>query len=164
LDQRDLDGGGTLKEVIMQTTASSSFVELTLRLIDVSTNWFRRVASVNKVASLDSEELSCIARELGISAAELRVLAKQDRNAAALLYRRMEQLRLSPNHVDIAVLRDLQRCCSNCDSKQLCAHEFEDRPRSATWPQYCPNEQTLAALSRERQGAPASSAKMKTRR
>jgi hypothetical protein len=44
-------------------------------------------------------------------------------------------------------MRDLQRCCSNCDSKQLCAHELEDKPKGASWPKYCPNEQTIAALT-----------------
>ena len=133
----------------MQTTASNSFVELTQRLIEASKNWVRRRASVNEVTALDSEELSCIAHELGISAAELRDLANHDKNAADLLYRRMEQLRLDRNHVDIAVLRDLQRCCSNCGLKQLCAHELEDKPIAAAWPKYCPNEQTLFALKSE---------------
>jgi len=49
----------------------------------------------------------------------------------------------------VAVLRDLQRCCSNCDLKQLCAHELEDKPKGAVWPKYCPNEQTLVALAIE---------------
>ena len=133
----------------MQTMTSNSFVELTQRLIEASKNWARRRATANEVTTLDSEELSCIAHELGISAAELRVLANHDKNAADLLYRRMEQLRLDRNHVDIAVLRDLQRCCSNCDLKQLCAHELEDKPTGAVWPKYCPNEQTLVALTSE---------------
>jgi hypothetical protein len=80
---------------------------------------------------------------------ELRILANHDKNAADLLYRRMDQLRLDRNHVDIAVLRDLQRCCSNCDLKKLCAHELEDKPKGAIWPKYCPNEQTLVALTSE---------------
>ena len=133
----------------MQTIASNSFVELTQRLIEASKSWVRRRTSINEVATLDSDELSCIAHELGISAAELRVLVNHDKNAADLLYRRMEQLRLDRNHVDIAVLRDLQRCCSNCDLKQLCAHELEDKPKGAVWPKYCPNERTLVALTSE---------------
>ena len=133
----------------MQTRASNSFVELTHRWIEASKNWLQRRASVNEVADLDYEQLSCIAHELGISVSELRILANHDKNAADLLYRRMEQLQLDRNHVDIAVLRDLQRCCSKCDLKQLCAHELEDKPKGAVWPQYCPNEQTLVALTIE---------------
>ncbi|HUK08771.1 MAG TPA: DUF6455 family protein [Stellaceae bacterium] len=134
----------------MQTRASSIYVQLIQRLIDASKNWFGRIASVNEIAALeDSEELSHIAHELGISPAELRVLAKHDEKAADLLYKRMDQLRLDRNHIDISVLRDLQRCCSNCDLKQLCAHELEDKPIGATWPKYCPNEQTLSSLASE---------------
>jgi Family of unknown function (DUF6455) len=57
-----------------------------------------------------------------------------------------QALRLEPNRVDPLVMRHLQRCCSNCDSKQLCVHELEDKPKGATWPKYCPNEQTIKAL------------------
>ena len=133
----------------MQTMALNSFVNLAQRFIEALKNWVRRRACINEVTKLDSEELSCIAHELGVSAAELRVLANSDKTAADLLYRRMEQLRLDRNHVDIAVLRDLQRCCSNCGLKQLCAHELEDKPKGAVWPKYCPNEQTLVALTSE---------------
>ena len=133
----------------MQTIASNSFVEPTQRLIEASKSWIRRRTSINEVAALDSDQLSCIAQELGISAAELRGLASRDKNAADLLYRRMEQLQLDRNRVDIGVLRDLQRCCSSCGLKQLCAHELEDKPIGAIWPKYCPNEQTLVALTSE---------------
>jgi hypothetical protein len=36
------------------------------------------------------------------------------------------------------------RCCSNCDSKQLCVHELDDKPKGAIWPKYCPK--TIEAL------------------
>ena len=73
-----------------------------------------------------------IGRDLGISAAELRVLAGRNKAAAGLLIRHMETLRLEPSRVDPSVMRDLQRCCSNCDSKQLCGHELEDPRREAS--------------------------------
>src|SRR5689334_18690655 len=131
----------------MQTTASNPFSELPQRLSEALKRWFQRRAAASEIETLDMEELSSIARELGISAAELSVLARQDKHAADLLYRRMEQLRLDPNHVDLGVLRDLQRCCSGCGLKTLCAHEIEDKPVGAVWPKYCPNEHTLAALT-----------------
>ena len=131
----------------MQATAPNPFHELPQRLSEALKRWFQRRTSASEIDTLDLEELSRIARELGISAAELSVLAKHDKGAADLLYRRMEQLRLDPSHVDLGVLRDLQRCCSNCGLKQLCAHEIEDKPVGAVWPKYCPNEHTLAALA-----------------
>src|SRR5262249_7614935 len=84
--------------------------------------------------------------DLGISAADLHALATRDKTAADLLYHRLESLRLNPASVDPAVMRDLQRCCSTCDSKQLCAHELEDKPKGARWPTYCPKEDKIAAI------------------
>jgi hypothetical protein len=56
------------------------------------------------------------------------------------------------------VMRDLQRCCSKCKDKGRCVHELEDHPREPLWPKYCPNEQTLAALTEEQSSAPSQSA------
>jgi hypothetical protein len=122
-----------------------------LKLIRVFTEagkafWARR-AAVNELANCSELELARVAQDLGISAADLCVLASRDKTAADLLYRRLESLQLDPTSIDPILMRDLQRCCSNCDSKQLCAHELEDKPRGATWPKYCPNEQTIAALT-----------------
>jgi len=110
--------------------------------------WRKRVA-VNELADCDAREVARVAQDLGISAADLRVLASRDKTAADLLNRRLETLRLDPTSVDPALMRDLQRCCSNCDSKQLCAHELEDKPTNASWPKYCPNEETIAAIANQ---------------
>jgi hypothetical protein len=73
-------------------------------------------------------------------------LAKQSGDSAALLYRRLEQAGIDFRSVDSATLRDMQRCCSFCDSKAQCAHELEDHPKVANWPDYCPNRLTIEAL------------------
>jgi hypothetical protein len=112
----------------------------------------QRTVSVNEIEHLDPREMNCLAQDLGIPADELRILAAEDEHAADLLARRMETLGLDPARVDYAVMRDLQRCCSKCKDKGRCVHELEDRPREPLWPKYCPNEQTLAALTEERTG------------
>jgi uncharacterized protein DUF6455 len=111
--------------------------------------WQRR-ASVDEIDRLGPQETGCLARDLGVSPGEIRLLAAKDSHAADLLYRRMKTIGLDPADVDSAVMRDLQRGCSKCLDKGLCVHELEDRPREPTWPQYCPNEQTLDALAQER--------------
>ena len=78
-----------------------------------------------------SQDVARVAQDLEISAADLRTLASRDKMTADLLTRRLETLRLDPTSVDPALMRDLQRCCSNCNSKQLCAHELEDKPKAA---------------------------------
>jgi hypothetical protein len=110
--------------------------------------WQRR-AALDEIDRLGPQEARCLARDLGIPAADVRILAGKDSHAADLLYRRMETLGLDPARIDTAVMRDLQRCCSKCLDKGLCVHELEDRPREPTWPKYCPNEQTLTALTEQ---------------
>lgn len=117
----------------------------------------QRRVSANEVEQLDPQEMKCLAQDLGIPAGELRILAAKDKNAADLLARRMETLGLDPACVDSAVMRDLQRCCSKCKDKGRCVHELEDHPRDPLWPKYCPNDQTLAALTEEQSSAPSQS-------
>ena len=119
------------------------------QLIHRAVAWRRRRESVKEIEKMDTQEVRCIARDLGISPVEIRTLAAKGENAADLLVRRMKTIGLEPGQVDVAVMRDLQRCCSICTQKGLCIHELEDKPRATTWPKYCPNEQTLTALTDE---------------
>ena len=132
----------------MQTKPRPSpLVELLRLFTEVWKSFWAKRAAVNELANCGALEVVRIAQDLGISAADLRFIASRDKRAADLLNRRLQTLRLDPTSVDPAVMRDLQRCCSNCDSKLLCAHELEDKPKVASWPKYCPNEQTIAALT-----------------
>ena len=128
------------------------------QLKTATSNLRQRSTSIHEIEHLDPQETRCLVQDLGIPAAELRILAGKDKNAADLLARRMETLGLDPARVDSAVMRDLQRCCSKCKDKGRCVHELEDHPREPLWPKYCPNEQTLAALTEEQSSAPSQSA------
>jgi hypothetical protein len=117
---------------------------------DAWKNWYERRARLVEFDNSDSAEMERIARDLGTSVSELRALAGCDKNAADLLRRRLNSLNLDPVTIEPAVMRDLQRCCLQCGSKTLCVHELEDRPKEASWPTYCPNEQTIEALVAEK--------------
>lgn len=113
--------------------------------------WRKQRATVEEFERLPSAEFERIAKELGMTASELRRVLGLGDKAADLLLRRMQTLGLNPQQVDPAVMRDLQRSCACCSVKSLCAHELEDRPKGASWPKYCPNELTLRGLSSETQ-------------
>ncbi len=117
---------------------------------DIWKNWHERRARLIEFDNFDPVEIQRIARDLGTSVPELRILAGSGKNAASLLQRRLKSLNLEPATIEPAVMRDMARCCSKCDSKTLCEHELEDRPKEASWPKYCPNEQTINALVAER--------------
>src|SRR5262245_20555738 len=108
--------------------------------------WHRR-ASIEEVERLSRGDATSIAHALGVSNSDLRALAAKDATSADLLVRRMNTIGLEAARIDPAVMRDMQRCCSLCRDKGLCIHELEDQPREPMWPAYCPNEQTLAALT-----------------
>jgi hypothetical protein len=107
--------------------------------------WEKR-AAINELANCDPSEVARIAEDLGVSTSDLRVLAASDKGVADLLKCRLQELRIDPTNIDPAVMRDLQLHCARCNSKQLCAHELEDKPPIQSWPLYCPNEQTIEAI------------------
>ena len=116
-------------------------------ILDLWRKWRRHRAQVMELDCCGAVELDRIALDLGLSSSELHKIAAGDEEAASLLYRRLQSLRLDPKVIDPALMRDLQRCCANCKNKALCEHELEDEPKVAKWPSYCSNEQTIFALT-----------------
>ena len=103
----------------MQTKQQSSpLVELIAKFTEAVRAFWRQSKAINALANCDALEVARVAQDLGISAADLRILASKDKTAADLLNRRLETLRIDPTSVDPALMRDLQRCCSIRDSKQ----------------------------------------------
>jgi hypothetical protein len=94
-----------------------------------------------------------IARDVGVSGADLSILAGKWPDAADLLYWRMNETNLDRReitHADPQVMRDLQRVCTVCGSKRRCGHELANNPSDPAWQKYCPNATTLLALAAER--------------
>jgi hypothetical protein len=94
-------------------------------------------------------EIERIARDVRLTPAELRAVAKHGSAAADLLLERMAALDLDPAEVAQVgpqTFRDLQRACSLCESKRRCARELARDAAAPQWQDYCPNAQTLMAL------------------
>jgi hypothetical protein len=103
-------------------------------------------------------ETKHMARDVGLSSADLCVLAGKWPGAAAPLTERLKQLELDAADITQAkpqVMRDLQRVCSLCASKRTCEHDLARRPSNARWQDYCPNATTLTALLPDRAGKAA---------
>ena len=97
----------------------------------------------------DEAEIERMARDIRMSASELRAVARKGPKAADLLQRRMAALDLDPKEVawlEPAASRDLQRVCTMCKSHRRCAWDFARRAPPSTWNSYCPNTSTLEAL------------------
>jgi hypothetical protein len=116
-------------------------------LADAWARYRKRRAAIAELQALGHCELERMVQDAGVTFSDLLALAKQNGDSAALLYRRLEQAGIDSRKLDQAVLRDMQRCCTLCESKAECAHEIEDHPKAASWPDYCPNRQTIEALA-----------------
>lgn len=95
-------------------------------------------------------EIERMARDLRMSASELRAVAAKGPKAADLLLRRMAALDLDPKEVtrlEPETFRDMQRVCTLCEAHRQCARDFAHDAPQSKWEQYCPNAGTLAALN-----------------
>jgi hypothetical protein len=116
-------------------------------------NWNGRRRAMLDLDRCGSAEAGRIARDFGVSGADLSVLASKWPDSADLLYRRMNEINLDRNEitqVEPQVMRDLQRVCTVCGSKWKCEHELAKNPSDPAWQKYCPNATTLSALAAER--------------
>src|SRR5262245_16037202 len=119
---------------------------------DPLTRWWRRWrdrrAALAELATCSSE-VATIAQDLGVTPAELRVLAAKRPDAADLLSRRLAALQLDAGRPAVGagpVLRDLQRLCTMCKSKGRCARGLAEHPMSEEWQDYCPNADAIKLL------------------
>jgi hypothetical protein len=123
-------------------------------LSEIIVGWWQKWTGFNPVYSDISccvqDDVERIARDVGVSAAELRALAKLGPDSADLLQRRMAALNLDQNEVfqtEPGTLHDLQRICSMCESHKRCGQEIAQSSTDTAWEDYCPNAATLKVLS-----------------
>ncbi len=110
--------------------------------------WTRRRAAVDELERC-STDLEFIAHDVGMSPAELRIVAAKRPDAADLLYQRLAALGIELQQLtrkNPEVLRDLERVCTVCGSKRRCLHDLSAAPRYPGWRDYCHNVPTLDAL------------------
>ena len=133
-----------------QTNERPGFVS---RLAHWWRSWNDRRRAMADLDGCGPAEMERIARDVGVSGADLSILAGKWPDAADQLYWRMSEIkldRMEVTHVDPQVMRDLQRVCTVCGSKRRCEHELAKNPSDQTWQKYCPNATTLSALAAER--------------
>ena len=117
--------------------------------------WWRNMRAVRaSVGELEGcgKEVTQIARDLGLTPAELRNIASKGPGAADQLETRLEALHLNSAALrrdDPLVMRDLERVCTQCGSKYRCERDLARFPDDAVWRKYCPNATTLDALDNQ---------------
>src|SRR4051812_20757406 len=108
------------------TIASDQSQSVRNRIVGWWRRWRQQAAS-RAALELLSIETERIARDAGVGAGDLRVLAGKWPDAADLANRRMATLGLDAAQVgetQPAVMRDVQRVCSLCANKRVCEHDL----------------------------------------
>lgn len=103
-----------------------------------------------------AEEVEQIAKDLSISAGDLRAIASKGPGAADQLQKMLVALEVDPDTLmkgDPATMRDLQRLCAACTHKRRCQHELAEGTAAAHFHEFCPNAFTLDAIFREKAAA-----------
>jgi hypothetical protein len=122
------------------------------RPIEAILQWGRdwsRVDALSGLKCCGEEHVELVAKDLGMSASQLRALAKLGPEAADLLLRRMAAIDLDPKEVsrtEPRAFQDLQRVCAICESHRRCARDLARDSTISAWRDYCPNAATLIAL------------------
>ena len=104
----------------------------------------------------EPEEVQQIAKDLGISASELRAMASKGPGAADLLQKMLVALEVDPDALmksDPATMRDLQRLCITCAHKKRCQHELAEGTAAEHFHEFCPNAFTLDAVFKQKAAA-----------
>ena len=99
----------------------------------------------------DADDMARMARDVGLTASDLRALANHCSDAADLLQRRLAACGVSAKELAQTApteLRDMERLCTMCGSKGRCARDLSADPADPVWLQYCPNAPSLTQVAR----------------
>jgi hypothetical protein len=112
--------------------------------------WTRRRSTGLELKCCGEDEVERMAKDIGMSASELRTLANRGPDSADLLLSRMAALDLDRNEVsqtEPRTFQDLQRVCTMCNHHRRCRGDLARDADDPAWQDYCPNASTLMALN-----------------
>jgi len=130
----------------MRATNGGRMEGLLQRLLRRWRNWRTARADIEGLANA-GREAGNVARDVGVSTAELYSIARAGPDSADQLKLRLNAIELDA--VGARTLRDLERTCTLCGAKRQCERDLAQAPDDPVWQSYCPNAPTLQALLEE---------------
>jgi hypothetical protein len=124
-------------------------------VLDAIANWVRKYREAiglrNELANCAPEQVAVIARDIGLSPAELSFVTAKGPHAADELPKLLRALGVDPQKLaseDPGTMRELQRICVTCGHKGQCQHELARGTAARHYHDYCPNAISLDVLFR----------------
>ena len=115
-------------------------------VIEAVADWIKRyrdaIKTEKELARVDPDEIAAMARDLGITAVQLRELASKGPESTKLLKRLLIALDTDPKRlekIDPRIARDMLWLCFNCGAKNRCRHELSAGTAAQTFQEFCPN-------------------------
>lgn len=132
----------------MQAGAVEGKTSAVARLMSWADRWFHQGPGRGELDALSPEEFARVAHDLGLSATDLEELSHHPAEERLPLYERLKLLGLDVDELRRnEFLRDLERTCAMCESKDVCRHEMAVTPGSDAWKAYCGNRSVLESAA-----------------
>jgi hypothetical protein len=112
-----------------------------------------KFAADRELDAIGPAEVSVIARDLGITSPQLRVLARQRSGLPELLSGMFSVLGMDLRRLEVVnapMARDMEAVCALCDSKRRCRTALKSGTAAGTFHEFCPNTSNLEVLAKEK--------------
>ena len=116
--------------------------------------WLKRRRENAELSAMEAGERDRVARDLGVSPAELSYLVRESHDPVQLP-QMMAALGIDEEAVrraQPALLRSMRRTCSLCTETVECRYELRDGTAGLTYQEFCPNRKELEELLVTRSG------------
>ncbi len=118
----------------------------------VFSDWIRHRRERSELEAMGNDEFDRLAHDIGVSAGELErmVDAGHDPERLSEMLRALGLDEAALRRAEPAMLRDMQRLCSLCETAGICRHALDAGIASTTYRGFCVNAATLDALKAEK--------------
>ena len=133
------------------TKAQNESYPFVTKAIDLFGDWLKQRRQLNELTKLEAYpgELERIAREFGVTPADLDRLVRQGPHGADELPIMLEAMGIDEaaiRRAEPSLLHDMERVCSFCKHKRQCHRELAAGTAPANYEEYCANADSIDTL------------------
>jgi uncharacterized protein YjiS (DUF1127 family) len=120
-------------------------------------DWIRHRRERAEIEAMSADEVGRLARDIGVGPDELERLvdAAHDPEQLSAMLRALNLDEDALKRAAPAMVRDMQRLCSLCETAGTCQHALDTGIAPTTYRSFCVNAATLDALRAEKAAKPS---------